>query len=540
MNIVEFGYQFYPTPIEIAEELVKGIECKLINIENILEPSAGKGDLADYISNKIYSQEYRGCRIGSKPKIDCIELDENLRLILKGKDFNVVGDDFLNYQSQYCYDLIIMNPPFANGDKHLLKAIDMMERNGGQIACILNKETLENAYSKTRKLLVNKLKEHKAKVRYINNAFSNAERTTDVDIALININIIKKESSFNIFEDLRKNASIKEYSNEEYTESRIALGDYIEALISEYKLEIEAGIRFIEYYHNFKNELVNHCVKTDKYDIASFELKIFNDSSERIENDINRYIEKTRLKFWKVLFNSNQISSALTNDKSYELHDKINEFKDYEFDYYNIKALQINLISTLNDSVLDSIDRLFEEFSCRYSYDEYSKNIHLFNGWKTNKSWKINNKVIIPLNSTSNWLDNNMKLSYEARATFRDMFVVFGYLDGKRFNTTEVDNIIDQIENNNTRKKVKFPYVTCDFYKKGTCHITFNNKEILDKLNRMGAKKRNWLPPGYGSKNYNEMSNEEKQVIDDFEGEEKYMKDKVNGVIGNLDIKLLT
>ena len=39
-----------------------------------------------------------------------------------------------------------MNPPFSEGDKHLLKAINIM-KNGGQIVCILNAETIKNPYS---------------------------------------------------------------------------------------------------------------------------------------------------------------------------------------------------------------------------------------------------------------------------------------------------------------------------------------------------------------------------------------------------------
>ena len=55
------------------------------------------------------------------------------------------------------YDLIIMNPPFDNGDKHLLKAIDL-QKNGGAIICLLNAETLKNPYSKYKKRFNIKIK----------------------------------------------------------------------------------------------------------------------------------------------------------------------------------------------------------------------------------------------------------------------------------------------------------------------------------------------------------------------------------------------
>ena len=57
--------------------------------------------------------------------IDCIEIDQNLQHILKGRDYRVVHNDFLTYETWKEYDAIIMNPPFSNGCKHLLKALEM-------------------------------------------------------------------------------------------------------------------------------------------------------------------------------------------------------------------------------------------------------------------------------------------------------------------------------------------------------------------------------------------------------------------------------
>ena len=60
----------------------------------------------------------------------------------------------------------MMNPPFSEGDKHLLKALELM-KNGGQVVCLLNAETLKNPYSNSRKELIQKLKELDAKIKYL-------------------------------------------------------------------------------------------------------------------------------------------------------------------------------------------------------------------------------------------------------------------------------------------------------------------------------------------------------------------------------------
>lgn len=112
MNLTEF----YPTPETLIVKMLSGLDADQIN--SVLEPSAGKGDIAEAVTALLQQGSYYGDE-KSRNKIDCIELDENLRHILKGKKYRVVHDDFLNYQTGKRYDLIIMNPPFSAGDKHL-------------------------------------------------------------------------------------------------------------------------------------------------------------------------------------------------------------------------------------------------------------------------------------------------------------------------------------------------------------------------------------------------------------------------------------
>ena len=131
-----FNKEFYPTPKWLIQKMLDSIDIE--KVKYILEPSAGKGDIIDAIKEK-YENTYRY----NKPDldIDAIEVDENLRLLLKGKEYKVVFNDFLNFNTYKKYDLIIMNPPFSCGDKHLLKAIEM-QKDGGAIICLLNAETI--------------------------------------------------------------------------------------------------------------------------------------------------------------------------------------------------------------------------------------------------------------------------------------------------------------------------------------------------------------------------------------------------------------
>ena len=70
---------------------------------------------------------------------------------------------------------------------------------GGSILCIINAETLKNPYSKERKILVEKLKSYNAKIEYLENEFLDAERKTNVEIAMIYVDIPMKNNEEELF-----------------------------------------------------------------------------------------------------------------------------------------------------------------------------------------------------------------------------------------------------------------------------------------------------------------------------------------------------
>src|SRR5690625_4101796 len=167
---------FYPTPKALFERLLNG---KRYLDGRILEPSAGKGDMIHYIKERMGRRE--------RYPIDAIENDPRLVSTLMGEGYIVVWDDFLTYETYKEYDYIVMNPPFSNGVDHVLKAIELAENQVSdcQIYAILNKQTIDNAYSTKRQALLERLNRYNADIEYVSGAFSQAERRTDVEVALI-------------------------------------------------------------------------------------------------------------------------------------------------------------------------------------------------------------------------------------------------------------------------------------------------------------------------------------------------------------------
>lgn len=53
---VEFQADFYPTPPEVAAKLTKDIDWN--QVKTVLEPSAGRGDLAEFVGNALAKSIY--------------------------------------------------------------------------------------------------------------------------------------------------------------------------------------------------------------------------------------------------------------------------------------------------------------------------------------------------------------------------------------------------------------------------------------------------------------------------------------------------
>ena len=215
---------FYPTPDDLANELVGsamrpdkyGHRCFL---GPVLEPSAGNGSLAFAIERACDIRRGKdGAFVGSygntmknphndadnrRLDLDVIELSADFRAVLKSKGLRVVHDDFLTFRPAKKYAAIIMNPPFSKGAAHLLKALDI-QRDGGAVRCILNAETIRNPCTNERKILVDKLKSLGAAIEYKTKAFSNGLRKTNVEIAIISVDIPEKPPVSRIRLDLQR------------------------------------------------------------------------------------------------------------------------------------------------------------------------------------------------------------------------------------------------------------------------------------------------------------------------------------------------
>ena len=69
--------EFYPTPDELLKKVLDGVDWK--KVHNVLEPSAGKGNIVDYILRVAGEYPHYNRQI----KVDCIEKDADLQRIIE-------------------------------------------------------------------------------------------------------------------------------------------------------------------------------------------------------------------------------------------------------------------------------------------------------------------------------------------------------------------------------------------------------------------------------------------------------------------------
>ena len=134
---IMFDRDFYPTPIEVIQQMLSTSE---INEKIILEPSAGSGNIVDYLKEN-----------GAKEVIAC-ELNDKLRLIVEDK-CRIIANDFLTVTPDMVshIDMIVMNPPFSCEEDHILHAYEIAPQ-GCEIISLCNSSVMRGWNVKKEKI----------------------------------------------------------------------------------------------------------------------------------------------------------------------------------------------------------------------------------------------------------------------------------------------------------------------------------------------------------------------------------------------------
>jgi phospholipid N-methyltransferase len=516
---------FYPTPKSLAMSMLSGVDWKLVS--TVLEPSAGKGDLVDMIHTLSGGHDAWGDRRRSK-QVDCIEIDPDLRHVLKGKGYPVIHDDFLTFRSPKHYDLIVANFPFSEGDRHLQHALTLMEENGGTLIALVNAETIRNPYTRLRQSVVDTLNIKGASIDYWAGMFVDAERPTDVEVALVKVQIERPTKVSFLLGNMRQE---QDWRSDPDTPDDLVSDNPILAMVERFNLEARAGLSLVDEYLALRPYMLDTVLTgnkdNDQHAHSILKLSVGDSHNNYGHGDAglaNDYIVSLRKKYWSALLRHPRFRDTYTSNILDELERQLGRMEDYDFTLFNIMELEAELRSKITSGVEDAIMDMFATFTDRYAYHDWNSNVHYYNGWRTNKSHVINRRVIVPINGSNaySW-DKNRFDSYRIAKEIGDLVKAFDYLAGESRFGDMWASALDRIkEFGPLTRNVDFGYFWATFYKKGTCHIEFRDMNLLAKLNIYGSQKKNWLPPSYGKRRYRDMDPEEQAVVDSFQGEDSY------------------
>jgi hypothetical protein len=371
-------------------------------------------------------------------------------------------------------------------------------------------------------------------------AFSNAERSTDVEIAIIRIDV-HKEYECDLLKNLERDKSLEKLRDmmfEENVENQIIeREDTVTQLINRYNDEVRMSVKVINEVNAIKPLLTTGFNECDSPILTLHVNGIDRNSAKDYECDgenlINSVIKVIRKKYWYALFESDELSKLMTDGLKQQYYLQLTSMSDYDFNKHNILQLKLDLVNNLQVNLNQAIVSCFDNFT-KYHMDEYSSNVHYFNGWKTNKSWYINKRVIIPKSGLVGY-QGNWDIYYALKDELSTLEKVFNYLDNDYDGILNSENnIVKKLydfqfcNSSNTSNVIVGEYFEIKLYKKGTYHIHFTNLELLKKFNLYACKEKGWLPFGYGTKAYKDLSREEKEIVDSFEGEKSYNETYAN------------
>lgn len=162
---------YFPTPSSVVEAMLDYAEIE--PGETVLEPSAGKGNIADLIAER-----------SPAASLSTVEQQGRLREILELKGHNLVAVDFMEHSGEY--DKVVMNPPFENGQdiEHVRRAYDML-KPGGRVVAIMSEGAFFRGDNKSQQFRA-WLDEHDGfSERLPEGAFKSSERPTGVNTRIV-------------------------------------------------------------------------------------------------------------------------------------------------------------------------------------------------------------------------------------------------------------------------------------------------------------------------------------------------------------------
>lgn len=521
MNV--FDPEFFPTPKEIIARMVTPYADR-ITTACILEPSAGNGAILDYLKEgvpKTYTHPNGKCSTVSispdMKRVYACEHNPELQMILHKKGYRLVAEDFLQYRPDIRFNLAIMNPPFRNGDQHLLHAWDIMP--SGDIVCLLNAETVNNPYTENRKRLKRIIDEH-GSVEQLGPCFRSADNPTDVEVVLVRLHKDAKEDPFVLNPSGLTEEEMPDFEKMSTEGNSLIQESRLDAFIRAWRMAKLAAIDYIKarqtlqmYIGAFTSNSasrINPIGELDQH-MADSANQFKDNPSAHMEDGYNHFIDSTTRLVWETVFKQIGLGKYMTSN----LRESMNAFQQGQSSYAVTKENIMKLFQFIMLNVGEIMDRAVVEV-----YDQFTRyfpdNTSWKEGWKTNKQFFCNRKVILPNVAECGFMPQRygysrfFSVSYYASQTLDDIDKAMCWLCGRNFDdltgeiyvpgqgktpcpaASTIRGTLYRIPVGSTEWH-ESAFFKVKAFKKGTIHIEFKDEALWTKFNLTVNKGKNQI-----------------------------------------------
>lgn len=494
-----FSDDFYPTSPAAWEAM--NVDCYG---KRILDPSAGKGDLLKYAVQ------------AGAATVEGIEKHDVLRKMLSAL-YPVIGSDWfkVNPEEVSHVQMILMNPPYSNGEDHILHAWNIAPE-GCEIIAQCNAETLNNTYSRARKELKSLISNYGVSESG-GKLYKEAERTTFVEVAIVRLfkPVSASNPNFdNFYYDL-------EHENEI---GGVIRYNELQALVNNYT----GAVKCFDKFEQIGSELNTICNALD-FGNGGFNYKVStSDTNERegLLTTKDQFARSLQKKCWKKVFKKFNLEKFMTKGVLADINKFVESRLNYPFTTKNIFRMIEIIVFTSGENMEKAVVEAVDNFTKHTHENRFN-----VEGWKTNSGHMLNKKFISGWIAEASFGGQNCLRIRDYQSNFEyimDLTKALCFLTGKDFDKIEQIRFApcDRDEEGNLIKKYKYlnedgtpiakmmhsydipkenefcpntwyewGFFRFKVYKKGTGHFEFLDVGDWAKLNQAyGKAKGNPLP----------------------------------------------
>ncbi len=505
-------FQFYPTPADLAARMIsKFASSPLDRNARVLEPSAGNGDLVKALvsaaeaKHSASMQNHHAYWKRGSVNVDFIEIDMRKHAAIEGIEGTrggVIGLDFLQFSgSLAAYSHVLMNPPFKDGVHHVLKAWEGLY--DGEIVALLNAETVRNPFSKERQHLASLIENH-GDVEFVPDAFKGdgVEREADVEVAIVHLTKkadLQRDVVGDVLDTLQGDAlhdtgGAGAYASQFNNQELAIPGDVIVMTERAFKAAVTAMRESV-----IASARAGHLSRLVGKTMAQRNGEDADDKPQEMIKSIREGItsgyEELKDRAWSEVLRSTKVSSKLSSNAQRRLESDFQRIKRLDFSASNVYAFLIGLIESQGDMHLQMACDCFDEIT-KYHED----NAVWYMGWKSNgkhrtagRRIKMTRFILPRFNGT--W--GHKEPNYDGLQRLADFDKVFEVLDGKAVGSTfGLSQLFRRCALDLAGgKRLSSDYFDVRWYPgRGTIHFFPRRKDLIDRLNRLVGRFRQWLP----------------------------------------------